>query len=222
MFYPNRFFQYLHADPERSFDYKTGREEALKSWIVQQPDNSIDPVSLYKKSLRLNGGNIWNALLAIHQLLRNHARHTDKRAYFTDAIESDATQMFNKFVDIRGDLAERGPSFRGDHRGSWYRIWGIMLYRLAEEPYSDNVVGTDTHKLGEALYRNMQAAAVAAAAEWVKPLIGGRRLDWRKVEINRAGAASAAALLYALNNPRPYTPADAWEKCARRDYLLRP
>lgn len=40
-------------------------------------------------------------------------------------------QVFNKFVDIRGDLVGRDPlHFAGDHYGSWYRLWTLMGRQL--------------------------------------------------------------------------------------------
>ncbi|MBI3555442.1 MAG: hypothetical protein HY074_04165 [Deltaproteobacteria bacterium] len=123
---------YLAGESGRSGDYISGHEEELKTWILSQPDNSIDPVTIYQKSLGLNEGNIWNALLTIHQLLRNNARWWASSRYFYSSSKENQEAFFNKFIDIRGDLTDRGSGFSGDHYGSWYRLWGIMLYRISE------------------------------------------------------------------------------------------
>lgn len=128
------FMEYLEASPYRTFDYESGHEASLKEWILKQENYSIDPVLIYVESLRENGGEIWGSLLTIHQLLRNMARYKEKKRYKYDKTNDlEASIFFDKFIDIRGDLAERGPEFLGDHRGTWYRICGMMLYRLMGE-----------------------------------------------------------------------------------------
>ena len=125
---------YLGAQLPRACDWISGQETALKKWVLRQKDNSIDPVRIFEASLRLNRGNIWNAVLTIHQLLRVHARWSEHRRYGVEAArlsQQEVTDFFNKFVDIRGDLWELNPEkLHGDHAGSWYRIWGSMLFRL--------------------------------------------------------------------------------------------
>ena len=121
---------YLAATANRTGDYLTGREGALREWILSRPDNSVDPLALYQASLALHGGNIWNAVLAAHQLLRNHARWWATERYHFRSSREEQEALFNKLVDIRGELSERGDGFHGDHAGSWYRVWGAMLFRL--------------------------------------------------------------------------------------------
>lgn len=112
--------------------YKTGFEEKLKVWILQQPDNSVDPVGLYRKALELSDGNVWNALLCIHDLLRNNARFYDTKRYTYPDSKKNVERLFNKLIDIRGDLKERGVNFKGDHSGSWYRIWIFPLFLMMD------------------------------------------------------------------------------------------
>jgi hypothetical protein len=217
----NDFFAYLYASPRRTYDYATGQEDALKEWIMGQLEDSIDPVALYRASLNLNRGNIWNALLTIHQLLRNLARYDNKTAYRTNYTEADAAPVFNRLIDIRGDLTDRGASFKGDHRGTWYRIWGIMLYRLIGEPESEGVLGAHQNTVPQTVYRDTEGQAVASVAEWVKPLLGIPESDKKKVEMNRIGSSAASAFIQALDNPKRQYPLDAWNKCQRRAYLIR-
>ncbi|MGZ3694159.1 MAG: hypothetical protein ACXWQO_08155, partial [Bdellovibrionota bacterium] len=137
------FMHYL-SGRERKCDYVSGQEEELKKWITAQPDNSINPLALYRQSLTLNQGNIWNALLAIHQVMRQEARFYDYVRYNYKGTAAESEAFFNKFVDIRGDLKERGGSFTGDHAGTWYRIWGAMLFRLMPFDKTDFQLGLDT------------------------------------------------------------------------------
>lgn len=113
--------------------YKTGKEEKLKGWINAQPDNSVDPIHLYVASLKINSGNVWNALLAIHDLLRNNARFYHSNRYnYSDSLDN-VDHLFNKLIDIRGDLKERGAGFKGEHSGSWYRIWALLLIAHSDQ-----------------------------------------------------------------------------------------
>jgi hypothetical protein len=123
------FYFYLKAR-DRKCDYTTVHEEELKNWILSQPDNSIDLIKLFEQSLKTHNGNIKAALLCVHNLLRNEARFWDGDGYYYKSSKAEAKNVFNKFIDIRGDLRERGGDFKGDHKGSWYRIWGVMLGRL--------------------------------------------------------------------------------------------
>ncbi len=110
-------------------DWFSGNESTLKNWILSQPANSIDPIALYRKSLELNGGDIFETLVTCYTLLRENARWWITAFYNYDSSYPKEQAFFDKFIDIRGDLRERGAGFHGDHPGSWYRIWGAMLYR---------------------------------------------------------------------------------------------
>ena len=217
------FFEYLYALPQRPRDYETGKEEELKKWILSRPDNSIDPLSLYKQSLDVNGGNVWGALLTIHQLLRNHARYFDRHAYFTDLNEPDVKPLFNKLVDIRGDLADRDASLKGDHRGTWYRIWGIMLYRVAQEKSFEDLMAARSQGKSLSLTehvrqwgRYFRGQAVASLAEWVKPFIMFGESDKRKAEINRSGATTAHVFIKALYTGKDSPPSSGVEDAPSR------
>lgn len=61
---------YLQAAGSRSCDFETGHEEKLKSWVLQQPDNTIDPLSIFEKSLEFNDGNLTDSLLTVRSKMR--------------------------------------------------------------------------------------------------------------------------------------------------------
>ncbi|MBO9668803.1 MAG: hypothetical protein J7501_18540, partial [Bdellovibrio sp.] len=99
------FFEYMLGEPSRSCDYSTGQESILREWILEQKDNSIDPVKLYREALKLSGGSAFNATLMIHQLLRTEARYKQPSFYY-ESTPAKEKAFWNKFVDIRGDLEE--------------------------------------------------------------------------------------------------------------------
>lgn len=219
--------------PEGSFDgYLAGsktdhftnhNEVALWAWVFSQPDNQITPITLFRKSLELNRNNVFASLLSIHTALRNVARW--KAAYIkahpSRTIPKDVETVnlfFNKFVDIRGDLTERGGSFRGDHPGSWYRIWGMMMKFLMSSPIGKEPVTYQNKWFG--FHRDFLRVVVAGFAENIKFVLPGFADDpdkARKGEIN-AKAANAAywMTMTALNHPATQKKPD----CDLQDYLL--
>ncbi len=225
----NEFLDYLSVnDGYRS--YNTGKEPDLFDWILSQPDNSIDPVSLYSKSLEFNEGNVWNAILTVHQLLRNQARWWDSNNYFYRSSPEQEERFFKKMIDIRGDLTQRGAGFTGDHGGSWYRIWGIMLFRMMQEneqhpgtpdaychvPQTGVGPGLDQFKKG------MKSVLIASAAEWPKmAIVGWPEADGRKGEINRMGARTMNQMLSRLwGSESGHNQQIDWKKCQERKYLI--
>ena len=202
-------------------NYSTGFEPELKSFILAQPDNSVDPVMLFEKALDLNQGNIFNAVLTIHETLRSEARFY-RRWALTPSTFEQMQKFFNKMIDIRGDLEERGNEFNGDHRGSWYRIWGMMLQYLKMttslfgnrgaplEIYSNKKISPLT---------NLRASILASFAEKFKTLIlYGKDVDRRKIEINKIGYRTLNSFIQALKTGQ--IPADLDQACAERKYLI--
>lgn len=220
------FLAYLSADPRRADYGNLGSVVMLREWVLEQPGNSIDPVAIFRASMRLNRGNVWNAMLAIHELLRNEARWWDTRNYWYRSTPEREREFFGKFVDIRGDLVDRGAGFRGDHAGTWYRIWGIMLFRMSlagerslerevvDGMSCDYIRGSDT--VGS-LLQDLSGAFVARSSEWIKLAPGfWNETDGRKAEINARGNSAAAAMLRAMSAPGPVR---RTKGCDRADYL---
>ncbi|WP_413582822.1 hypothetical protein [Bdellovibrio sp. HCB288] len=169
----DQFFFYMIGDPDRC-DYSTGQENKLRTWIMNQKDNTIDPVKLFREALKLNGGSTFNSALTIHQLLRNEARYKSK-SYFYKSTPAQEKAFWNKFVDIRGDLEERGKTkgFEADHQGSWYRMWGIMGYRFSLNRGSFNdqeamTCGYSEKGLISSQIKALKANSTAIAAEAIK------------------------------------------------------
>ncbi|WP_413576146.1 hypothetical protein ACLVWU_17320 [Bdellovibrio sp. HCB290] len=167
------FFDYMIAGEVRC-DYSTGQEQKLRDWIMSKADNSVDPVNIFREALKLNGGSTFNAALTIHQLLRNEARYKGKAFYYNSTPDLEKS-FWNKFVDIRGDLEERGKEkgFEADHQGSWYRIWGIMGYRFSLNRGSFNddesmTCGYSEKGLISSQLKAFKANSTAIAAEAIK------------------------------------------------------
>ncbi|PIR29227.1 MAG: hypothetical protein COV38_10800 [Bdellovibrionales bacterium CG11_big_fil_rev_8_21_14_0_20_38_13] len=169
------------------YDYSSGKEGKLKEWVMSQQDNSITPHSIFKYTLELNKGDLFKAILTIHQLLRNEAR------FYADYTRNYSTfeklsNFFNKFIDIRGDLEERcdGES-GGDHAGTWYRIWGTMLHSLYKvDPLYENRCHIEIRNRDLTL---VKGSFIAQMAEIVKPIYWGdyNEIDNRKSKYNKAG-----------------------------------
>ncbi len=230
---------YLQAASSRKCEFATGHEEDLKHWVLKQNDNTIDPLSLFEKSLELNEGNLSDSLLTIHQMMRNNARWFSKDNYEYSSSETEAKAFLNKFVDIRGDLRDRGGKFEGDHAGSWYRMWGMALWRTRKSftPMieSNNCTGISTSSAPERTLRNMQAYSMAIGAEALKPLLVLSGASYKpelkdlsgKVKMNAVGAdigASFASYLAdgVLNLSPDYRKKTFEKVCRDKAYMTSP
>lgn len=192
--------EYLSASA-RECDLASGKEMKLFNWLRGQPDNSVDPVSLYAEAYELNNGNIYKAMLTIHQLLRPLARFYDPARYGLwryefpgDPIphfnDGDITAiMQNKLIDIRGDLKERGTGFKGDHFGTWYRLWGTAMYAgVAAHDQFRPMCGDKTGNFFDQLHQVIGVTMSASLAYLDESLKGAHEADQRKLEIDIAGA----------------------------------
>ncbi|MBM3381771.1 MAG: hypothetical protein FJY29_04960 [Betaproteobacteria bacterium] len=204
--------------------YTTPSEMYLKKWVLAQPDNSITPVSLFKQGLVLNGNNVFDTLVNIHTVLRNNARWQapyvrKQKAPSTPADVAQVNLFFNKFVDIRGDLTERGGNFRGDHPGSWYRIWGMMLKFMMSSPIGEQNLTWQNPWFN--FNRDYLRVLVAGFAENIKFILPGFADDpdkARKGDLNaRAANAAYWLTMTALNHPST----KAARPCNPSDYLVR-
>jgi hypothetical protein len=222
----NSLANYLAGDPSRDCDLGSGHEDQLKSWVLSQPNHSIDPVAIYRKSLELNRGNIFLALITVHQIMRTEARWWDIGRYSInnakivkadgkiaalESLSNDELNFFDKFTDIRGDLRERGKPYFGDHPGTWYRIWGAMIYRLSFvrpqdfERHADLLSQCDDQSLNplENWVSNLNDARVAIAFNKEENYNkGGKEKDHRKFEYDLAAAEAVMWLYRGLDDPK--------------------
>jgi hypothetical protein len=194
--------QYLQISAKRFCDYETGKETELRTWVLNQKDNSIDHIKIFAKALEISNGKVYDALLMIHQLLRNEGRYWSTKYYAYDSNSELEEKFWNKFIDIRGELPERDPNLKADHAGSWYRMWGMMLNRIADT----REALPDEKNCGEDIWMISREAAtlwndvVAVGAEAIKPVLrvtgsynaGSDMLG--KTQINLAGNDVASLL----------------------------
>jgi hypothetical protein len=103
----------------------TGTEENLKEYILSRPKNSITLEEMFRASYRINQGDVYLTLLTIENLLSKYwlTPHRAKRAIST------------KLKDITNF------NYHTDKFGSWYHLFGIMLYGYAEGGFKAKVVG---------------------------------------------------------------------------------
>lgn len=218
------FVEYLGASASRKYDFSTGKEDLLREWILSRPKNSIDPYILFGASLSFNKGDLFQATLTIHQLLRNEARFIDARRYHYNSTFARHQEFFDRLIDIRGDLVERGPGFNGDHGGSWYRMWGTMLYEMMWMP---EVLTSQ----GEAL--SLKQKSVAGLGNVVGQTLSGyveiskfispKEIDvLGKIQMGQVGARAANVLMKTLWGQTDFVVTrDLEVACANRQYLLK-
>lgn len=137
-----------------------------------------------------------------------------------------STNFYNKLIDIRGDLKERGTAFHGDHKGTWYRIWGMMLYRLAIQGSTlknfQNISSTKklTSDEKDLLHRKDIKTKILAFGVELEKIRHGTEEDTRKTEINLMASNAAAAFWTQLYAPGEYA---GWqptlEQCHSGIYL---
>jgi len=96
-----------------SYFLRTGHEDALWDWMLDQPDDSITVPSLLEASLRRSDGDVRKALLTIENLLSRHFLHEERARLQHVAKLRPITNTWNH---------------RGDRFGSWYHLFGMVLY----------------------------------------------------------------------------------------------
>ncbi len=220
--YPE-LFAYLSG--AKYVPYQSGTEQKLRTLILNSPDNSIDPVTLFRWSLALNHGNLFKAALGVHELLRNEARFYNFWIRYSSTKELRYT-FFNKLIDIRGDLEERGNHYSGDHRGSWYRMWGTMVHYLKMAAPGEDQVGAlsvVSHSAYLPYLATFRGHVIAKLAEWQKPLtMEGRDDDPRKAELNAKGYETMHSMILFAQTAEltDAETAELSQKCETRAYLI--
>jgi hypothetical protein len=180
-----------------SVHYTTPSKIPLRRWVQIQADNSVTPVALFRESLRLANGDVFAALLTLHELLRNEARFENHSGYLSGyrSTREIRNRFFNKLIDIRGDLIERGGHYGGDHGGTWYRIFGIFTQFAADVIRNGQVAPARLESTRWGL------CATSVLAELVKPLLLWPERDVRKAEMNWRASQAAYHFFAALEHP---------------------
>lgn len=103
-----------------------GTEEQLESWILDQEVNSLYPHDLIKASYKINDGDMYLTLLSIENVLNRYWRVHNRQ-------DLPVTIRLKPIINSFGQ--------DGDNFGSWYHMFGIMLYGYVEGPLSARTVG---------------------------------------------------------------------------------
>lgn len=103
----------------------TGTEESLTEYILNRPMNSINIEEMFRASYRINNGDVYQTLLTIENVL--------SRYWLTPGREKRA--ITTRLKDITNF------NYKTDKFGSWYHLFGIMLYGYAHGSLGARIVG---------------------------------------------------------------------------------
>lgn len=93
----------------------TGREDELRSWILQQKPASIELHQLFRESYRLSEGDLYSTLLCAENVLSEGLYDADRQK----------REVTSRLSYLRSDSAPQGDNF-----GAWYHLFGAALYSL--------------------------------------------------------------------------------------------
>lgn len=93
--------------------FKTGQEEALISYILSRPEESVTLDEVFRQSYRLNDGEVYLSILTIENILSDSWRHPQR----------DKLAVTKKLANICNFYQGKGDKY-----GAWYHFHGIMLY----------------------------------------------------------------------------------------------
>lgn len=95
----------------------TGKEKELGLFIGTAGDQTLGPEDLFRKSLQLNEGNVYMAILSIENVLSKDWI-SPRRA---ELVQTQKLKPFAKKFGARSDVF-----------GHWYHLYGMVLYGFAE------------------------------------------------------------------------------------------
>lgn len=105
----------------------SGAEEQLEEWILSQEISSLYPHDLIRTSYRINDGDMYLTLLTIENVLNRYWRVHNRQ-------DLPVTIRLRPIINSFG--------MDGDNFGSWYHLFGIMLYGYAEGPLNSKAIGS--------------------------------------------------------------------------------
>ncbi len=105
---------------------KTEREEDLRTWMLAQSYNSITLPSLFQQSYILNEGDVYLTLLTIENVLASNWR-------FPGRENMPLTKRLKPIVS--------GYNYDVDRYGTWYHLFGMILFGYIKSGMTANLVG---------------------------------------------------------------------------------
>ncbi len=104
----------------------TGAESTLNAWILFQPKNSITIPELFRASYITNNGDVYKTLLTIENVLSHEWRNPNRESLP---------------VTVRLKPITSGFQYSDDRFGSWYHLFGVMLFGYSEGKFKADMVG---------------------------------------------------------------------------------
>lgn len=111
---------------------KTDKELELLDEMRKQDDNSLSLIDLFRMSYRINDGDVYLSLLTIENVMSIHWKTKNR--------------MNLDFVFPLRQITNRYEG-RGDRFGSWYHLFGMILYGYSEGLIKSAIVG-NTESIG--------------------------------------------------------------------------
>lgn len=105
----------------------SGTEKELETWIYNQDLNSIAPHDMIKASYKINKGDMYLTILTIENVLNRYWRISNR----------DNLPITRRLVSIINTFGHNGDVF-----GSWYHMFGMMLYGYVEGSFKAKTIGT--------------------------------------------------------------------------------
>ena len=115
---------------------QTDREEPLYKWMISRPRSSVTIHDVFRESYRLNGGDVYKALLTIENVLSRQWKNPDR----------EHLPLTERLKPITS-----GHEYRGDRFGTWYHLFGIMLYGYVKGGPRSTAIGA-IEALGAAIW----------------------------------------------------------------------
>lgn len=115
---------------------RTDQEEPLYKWMIAHPKSSVTIPELFRQSYRLNGGDVYKTLLTIENVLSRQWKNPNReRLPLTERLKPITS----------------GHQYSGDKFGTWYHLFGIMLYGYVKGSVKGTAIGA-IEALGAALW----------------------------------------------------------------------
>jgi hypothetical protein len=108
-----------------SYYMVSGQEEELKNFILSRPENSISLEEMFRASYRINQGDVYLTILTIENVLSRFWTDKDREKRAITTRLKDITNYY----------------YKTDKFGSWYHLFGIMLYGYAKGSLAAVTVG---------------------------------------------------------------------------------
>ena len=120
----------------------TEHDQELRSWIMSQPMSSLNPEDVLSKSLALQEGDIYKALLSIENVLSEYWLSPNRQHLKQTASLKSITNYCPNTPSLdAGHAGERSGLNSEDVFGSWYHLFGTMLLGCVEGPIVSGLVG---------------------------------------------------------------------------------